>query len=141
MRLAQPDRRSCGAAALVMARRAMDAPYAARVADEEAFASEVTAMHRRVTSLVDSSGGLQVPWLRMIGTPPWATARELSLLTGVDYGVHAARRGGQVWEHVREATQQRPVAGYVGDRWTPRHVVLALGRTGDSTLTYEPSAG
>ena len=145
MRLAQPDRRSCGAAALVMARRAVDAAYAEEVPDQRAFAREVLDLHRRITSMVDSAGGLQIPWLRLIGTPPWATARELRLVTGADYAVHGARRGTEVWARVRTASQQRPVAVYVGDRWTPRHVVLALGtddREGhEGTWTYEPAAG
>jgi hypothetical protein len=145
VKLAQPDRRSCGAATLVMARRAVDPAYAERVPDQRAFAREVLDLHRRITSMVDSAGAYQVPWLRMIGTPPWATARELRLITGWDYAVHAARRGSEVWAHVRTATQQHPVAVYVGDRWTPRHVVLALGtddRPGhEGSWTYEPAAG
>lgn len=141
MRLAQPDRRSCGAAALVMARRGIDPSYAERVADQEVFATEVLALHRRITSTLDSAGGRQVPWLRAVGTPPWATARELRLLTGLPYAVRGARRGAEAWEHVRHATQEKPVAVYVGDRWVPRHVVLALGRAGDAVWTYEPTAG
>ena len=141
MRLAQPDRRSCGAAVLVMARRGLDPGYAARVADPEAFATEVLALHRRITSALDTTGGLQVPWLRAVGTPPWAAARELRLLTGVPYAVRPARRGTEAWEHVRRATDQRPVAVYVGDRWLPRHVVLALGAEADGVRTYEPTSG
>lgn len=141
MRLAQPDRRSCGAAVLVMARRGVDPGYAARVADPVTFAVEVLDLHRRVTSAVDTAGGRQVPWLRAVGTPPWATARELTLITGVPYAVRAARGGTAAWEHVRRATQERPVAVYVGDRWLPRHVVLALGSDGDVVRTYEPTSG
>jgi hypothetical protein len=141
MRLAQPDRRSCGAAVLVMARRGLDPDYAARVGDQGSFAAEVLELHRRITSVVDTAGRLQVPWLRAVGTPPWATARELRLLTGVPYAVRAARRGDEAWAHLRHATQERPVAVYVGDRWVPRHVVLVLGRSEDAVWTYEPNAG
>jgi len=141
VRLAQPDRRSCGAAALVMARRGIDPAYAAEIADEVAFAAEVLELHGRLTSLTDSAGSLQGPWLRAVGTPPWAVARELRLLTGTSYAVRGARHGAAVWEHASRATQQLPVAVYVGDRWVPRHVVLVLGSTADATWTYEPTAG
>ena len=127
MRLAQPDRRSCGAASLVVARRGVDPAYAARVADQESFAAEVLRMHRRITSFTDSAGRPQPPWLRVVGTPPWATARELCLITGTPYAVRRARRGAGVWEQVSSAGEQRPVAVYVGDRWMPRHVVLVVG--------------
>lgn len=141
MTWAQPDRRSCGAAVLVMARRGIDPAYAARVADEDGFASEVLRLHRRITSVADTAGSLQIPWLRAVGTPPWAVARELRLLTGTPYAVRGARRGPAAWAHVRRATQQRPVAVYVGDRWVPRHVVLVVGTTDDAVWTYEPTAG
>ena len=149
MRLAQPDRRSCGAASLVVARRGVDPAYAARVADQESFAAEVLRVHRRITSLVDGARRPQLPWLRVAGTPPWATARELRRITGVPYAVRPARRGPGLWHQVSEATEQRPVAVYVGDRWMPRHVVLAVGRVQDAVQdaaqdamwTYEPAAG
>ena len=140
-RLAQPDRRSCGAAALVMARRGTEPAYAARVADQATFRAEVLRLHRRVTSLADSAGRRQVPWLRVVGTPPWAVARELGLLTGTPYAVRVTRRGADAWRHVARASEQRPVAVYVGDRWLPRHVVLVVGRDGDAVSTYEPAAG
>ena len=141
MKLTQPDRRSCGAAVLVMARRLMRPDYAAQVSDQRVFAREVASLHRRLTSLVDSRGGLQVPWLRAIGTPPWATARELRLLTGHSYGVHPTRRRGEAWTRLSEATPSLPVAAYVGDRWSPRHVVLVLEHVDDAVWTYEPAAG
>ena len=95
MRLAQPDGRSCGAASLVMARRSVEASYAAKTSDQPAFAREVQRLHRQITSLVDSAGGLQVPWLRAIGTPPWAVAREMRLITGNAYDVNACNAFGQ----------------------------------------------
>ena len=80
LQLRQPDRRSCGAASLVMARRLVHPRYARLVSDQETFAHEAATLHRRLTSLADTAGGWQVPWPRALGTPPWAVARELRLL-------------------------------------------------------------
>lgn len=141
MRLRQPDRRSCGAASLVMARRAVEPRYAERVGDQAVFAREVATLHRRITSMVDTAGGLQLPWLRAIGTPPWATARELRLITGVEYGVHPVLRGAEAWRRLSVARESRPVAVYIGNLVAPRHVVLALAVTDEAAWTYEPSSG
>lgn len=141
MRLRQPDRRSCGAAALVMARRLVRPDYAALVADQAVFAHEARTLHRRVTSLADTAGGWQVPWPRVLGTPPWAAARELGLLTGLRYTVHAVRVRRRVWPLLQGAGPRRPVAVFVGDRLLPRHVVLVTGIEAAGARTYEPSAG
>ncbi len=141
MKLTQPDRRSCGAASLIMARRLADPVYAARTRDQVLFAREVTRLHRRLTSLVDSAGGWQVPWLRTIGTPPWAVARELRLATGADYSIHTAHAPGAAWPHLQRASPQQPVAVYIGDRLCPRHVVLVVEVVDDGVWTYEPSSG
>jgi hypothetical protein len=141
VRLQQPDRRSCGAAALVMARRLVRPRYAGLVADQATFAHEASTLHRRLTSLSDTTGGWQVPWPRALGTPPWAVSRELRLLTGVPYRTHLVRRGRRVWPHLRDATPRRPVAVFVGDRLLPRHVVLVTGAEHGRTRTYEPSSG
>ena len=141
MKLRQPDRRSCGAATLVMARRLMQPAYAEQVSDQQAFAREVTGLHRRLTSVADSRGAVQVPWLRAFGTPPWTVARELRRLTGHPYAVRPTRRQGQVWPWLLGATPTLPVVVYVGDRWSPRHVLLVLEHVDDAVWTYEPAAG
>ena len=141
MTLHQPDRRSCGAASLVMARRLVHPRYAGLVGDQGTFAHEVAALHRRLTSLADTSGRWQVPWLQAIGTPPWAVARELRLLTGVPYAVHAVRLRRHVWSHLEAVDPQRPAAVFVGDRFLPRHVVLVTGARADRATTYEPASG
>ncbi len=141
LRLAQPDRRSCGAAALVMARRLVQVGYAGLVTDQTTFALEANTLHRRVTSLADTSGGWQVPWPRAIGTPPWAVARELRLLTGVPYAVRVVRRHRQVWAHLQGVAGTRPAAVFVGDRLLPRHVVLLTAVDDAGATTYEPAAG
>jgi hypothetical protein len=124
-----------------MARRLANPRYAALVTDQERFAHEAATLHRRVTSLADTAGGWQVPWPRSLGTPPWAVARELRLLTGVRYAVRPVRLRRRAWPHLADATAQRPAAAFVGDRWLPRHVVLVTGTVDDDALTYEPSSG
>ena len=142
MRLQQPDRRSCGAASLVMARRLVHPRYAGLVTDQATFAHEAATLHRRLTSLSDTSGGWQLPWLRAIGTPPWAVARELRLLTGVRYTTHPVRlRRRRTWAHLEGARPNRPVAVFVGDRLLPRHVVLVTDVEGEHARTYEPASG
>jgi hypothetical protein len=125
-----------------MARRSVQPSYAERVCDQRVFARESLTLHRRITSMVDTSGGMQVPWLRAVGTPPWAAAREMRLITSADYHVHPTLRGADAWRHVGGATQDRPVVVYVGNRVAPRHVVLVVSRPDeDHTWTYEPAAG
>src|SRR4029453_17690952 len=74
--LAQPDQRSCGATALVVARMLLDRDYADLLAVgrppvpglavpgslASRFRDEVLALHRRVTGPVDPTGRLQLPW-------------------------------------------------------------------------------
>lgn len=144
--LRQPDARSCGAASLVAARMLLDPAYAAHVTTA-GFAGEVLALHRRVTGTSTAAGRLQLPWPRVIGTPPWAVAHELAATGGpglppVPHAVHTVRFGGAPAARVRAGLATgRPVALYVGDRWLPRHVVLAVGTSGDSVRCYDPARG
>ena len=163
-RLVQPDRRSCGAGVLVVARMLLDRGYAELVATgrhpvtgfalsgapADRFRHEVLAMHRRVTGPVDVRGRLQVPWTRALGTPPWAVARQLSATGGgpprVEHTVVPAWPDRSVvLDRVVAATGHgRPVPMYVGNRWAPRHVVLFLGGTAgrvDALRCYDPARG
>lgn len=156
-RLVQPDARSCGPACLVVARGLVDEGYAelltqgrhpttghglvGAVADR--FAQETLAMHRRVTGLVDVRGRLQLPWPRALGTPPWAVARQLSA-GGTPYVVRPARWGREgAFARLRAAVSAgTPAAVYAGDRWLPRHVVLAVRPEGETGLwCYDPGLG
>jgi hypothetical protein len=139
--LRQPDRRSCGAATLVMARMLRDPAYAEHAAAH--FPAEALAMHRRVTGPVDVRGRLQPPWPRALGTPPWAVARQLAWTAGTAYDVDLVR-----WSRDRGlATLEAgvdtglPVALYVGSRTLPRHVVLALAGPDGGVRAWEPSSG
>jgi hypothetical protein len=147
--LRQPDQRSCGPSTLVAARMLLDPSYAAALTPpERGFAAEALAMHRRVTGLVDARGVLQVPWPRVIGTPPWAVARQMSALSGpglpsVDYDAHlvVGDRERTVLRMSRACAAGRPVPFYVGDRWLPRHVVLAIEPSADGLRVYNPARG
>lgn len=160
--LVQPDGRSCGAASLVAARMLLDPDYAALVTDgthpgtglrlpgntAERFGRETLAMHRRVTGAAVLGGGMQLPWPRVIGTPPWAVAHQLSATGGPDlapaaYDVDVVRAlPGDTGLLIRRGLAMgRPVAVFVGDVWLPRHVVLAVDATGDSVDCYDPARG
>lgn len=169
-RLRQPDQRSCGATVLVVARMLLDHAYGEFVATGTPptsgptsgpdsgyalpgsvagrFRYEVLAMHHRVTGPVDASGNVQLPWPRALGTPPWAVARQLSatgsaLHPRVQHTIQPAwsDRGG-AFDRIAAATEmRRPVPLYVGNRWIPRHVVLALGQVDGRLRCYEPSQG
>lgn len=140
----QPDRRSCGAAVAVMAEALRNDGYARRLlaGGDEEFDRETQAMHRRITGPVDVSGATQAPWPRAAGTPPWALARQLRRRS-TDRRVVAARlRPGRGWATLSAGvTRGELVPAYVGDRWLPRHVVLALEPLEDAVRVYEPASG
>ncbi|HEY3438193.1 MAG TPA: hypothetical protein VGK35_10950 [Actinotalea sp.] len=120
-----------------------DAPQEAR------FAAVQRVMKRRS----NSGAVLGLPWPSSLGTPPWGAARA-ARFPGVTYrprmlddtdgtdlrGVLAAVGG---W-----VDRQVPVPLYSGGDsaggWStalPRHVVLAIGRSGSDLVVWEPSAG
>lgn len=121
----QPDRRTCGPSVLVVAQELATG----RPGPWTDFEPRVLAMHRRVNRW----------WPRALGTTPRAVARELgdrrvawvrtSPGAGFDRALAAVRAG-------------ELVPMYVGSRWLPRHVVLALGESASGGLRcYEPSRG
>jgi hypothetical protein len=154
-RMQQPDPTSCGAASLVVAQMAGDPAYAefmmtgkhpgsglllaGSLADR--FGAEALAMHERVTGIADAKGRAQMPWPKALGTPPWAVARQMSAVCGTSYDTSVInpfnRRG--ALRSIRSAAEDgHPVPLYVGNRWSPRHVVLVLT---DDLDVYEPAAG
>ncbi|HXH77095.1 hypothetical protein [Nocardioides sp.] len=140
----QPDRRSCGAAVAVIAEAMRNDRYARRLlaGGDEEFGAEVIGMHRRITGLIDVSGHVQAPWPRAVGTPPWALARQLGRGTRQHHVVPARLRPGVAWAAMNTGLARGLVVpAYVGDRWAPRHVVLALEQGEDAVRVYEPSSG
>jgi hypothetical protein len=141
--LVQPDRRSCGAAVVVAARMLTAPPEAGAHGSKAWFRTEVLAVHRQLTSVVDAGGRWQLPWPRALGTPPWAVARHLSGLTGDRHDTVLVRDRRAAFDRVLRATRDgRPVPVYVGNRWLPRHVVLGTGIGPEGTLRcYDPARG
>jgi hypothetical protein len=140
----QPDHRSCGAAVAVMGEALRNDAYARRLlaGGDEGFDREVLAMHRRITGPVDASGSVQAPWLRMVGTPPWALARQLGRAPSRGRVVPARVRPGRAWAAMNDSLGRGAlVPAYVGSRWIPRHVVLAVEPLDDAVRMYEPSSG
>jgi hypothetical protein len=140
----QPDQRSCGAAVAVMAEALRNDSYARRLlaGGDEEFDREARAMHRRITGPVDASGAIQVPWLRAIGTPPWALARQLGRSSTRGRVVTARFRPGRAWAAMNTSLRDGAlVPAYVGSRWLPRHVVLAVEPLDDAVRVYEPGSG
>jgi hypothetical protein len=119
-RLRQPDRLSCGASALVVARMLADEVYAERVLPR--FADEVLATHREVVGW----------WPRHLGTPPWSLLRHLP-------GRHRLSRPD--FDAMLAAAERDPVAVYVGDRFLPRHVVLVVAAAHGTWVVYDPARG
>ncbi|WP_051217970.1 hypothetical protein [Nocardioides insulae] len=141
--LRQPDGYSCGAACIVVARllRTRVTPLAS------AFAPDVLRTHRELVGLTDREGHAQLPWPRHLGTPPWAIAHALAGIEGVPYAVKVARHEPEslfaaARDAVGEGRAGHPVALYVGNRFLPRHVVLALEPSDTGALRcYDPASG
>lgn len=115
---------------------------------ESRFAHETLAMHERVTGIATLDGGMQLPWPRVIGTPPWAVEHQLAMTSGpglppTPYATLMVRWNTDLAAPIVRAglDSGRPVAVFVGDAWLPRHVVLAVDVTGDSVGCYDPARG
>jgi hypothetical protein len=137
--LSQPDQRSCGPSSLVAARMLVDPVYAATM-NPHAFAAEVLTLHREVTS----ASGSRIPWPRALGTPPWAVARAMSTYAGVPYSTTVVPfhdRGKLVTRMQAALSAGLPVPFFIGSRWLPRHVVLAVADLPDGVTVYNPANG
>lgn len=171
--LVQPDETTCGSCVLVAARMLDDPAYAAALVDgsgnplagtpegtvQERFRQQALDMHRVTSGFTDSSGGWQFPWPAALGTQPWALAREMTLAAGekgTSYAVQPILPGlrGRVFDRMASLAEAgHPVPLYVGNRWSPRHVVLVLpsdgadGADGDArpasspVTVYDPASG
>ncbi len=150
--LVQPDRRTCGSASLVAARLINRPEFAQQLlagpAPQARFQSEALAVHRRTSGLLDARGIPQLPWPRALGTAPWSLVRYLNEVAGVPGTRYDARlvmphQRARAFDWVRAsvmAGQAAPI--YVGDRRTPRHVVLAVAtESADSIRIYDPAHG
>jgi hypothetical protein len=158
--LRQASPTTCGSASLLVARALADGEFAAWLlagagertgaADDRPVAARFAAAEQAVkhrTNAVLGPAGLQVPWPRALGTPPWGAAHEMTRITGRRYRARyvgpdspAARAAGyDAVDRVVAAGGTAPM--FVGDGASPRHVVLAVGRTDGALRLYEPAAG
>lgn len=149
-RFRQPDRTSCGASCLVVARMLRDPQLASWLAsDPLRWQTEVFRMHRRLSGLRDHDGNLQWPWPRFVGTSPWAAARQLGggparSGHGLRYGWHVLDPDdlGTEFDRVSAAVRAgHTVPIYVGTTLRPAHVVLVVSIDDERWHVYEPSAG
>lgn len=159
---------TCGSASLTVARMLVNPAFAQWVRDgipkdaqagvppdpgtpAHRFAAYEQVTMSRTNALVGAGNHLQPPWPRALGTPPWGARRELehgAAEPGGDYRIgwvrHLARPGlERAYAALRARVRPgRPALLYVGNAWLPRHVVLVMPPTGESSLElYEPSAG
>jgi hypothetical protein len=154
--LVQPDSRSCGASALVVARLLEDEEYAAWLAQgtvddiRDRFRSEVLTTHRRTNRPGLRMGYrlgpgrlLRLPWPRALGTQPWAAADQLSDRRRRDHRVRWVRAGRRetAYDELVRAVRNLPAPVYVGSPRLPRHVVLAIQNEGPALRVYDPASG
>ena len=159
----QQSSTTCGSASLTVARMLVDPSLAQWIRDgvadgaprpdlrrpAERFAAHEQLVAGRTNGLF-GPGGLQLPWPRALGTPPWGGRAELehgAALPGSRYSVSWFRFGGFArLEHAyallcQRVSVGRPALLYVGNAWLPRHVVLVLASKAGGLDVYEPSAG
>ncbi len=156
---------TCGSACLTVARMLVDPFFASWVTTgepnpagsppghtmTERFAAYERVVMRRTNSLSVRPGHVGAPWPRRLGTPPWGARRELELgaaRVGTRYAVDVLRPDdtASLQESfdtlVAVVAEGQPGLLYVGDRLSPRHVVLVLPGDGDRQLdVYDPASG
>lgn len=142
--LSQPDRRTCGPSVLVSLLMLESEGYRERVlrggprAARARYAAEVQAVHRTTNRALDWRGRVQLPWTRALGTAPWALARHVG---GRAHYVVLRRRRAAAYDLLVTSLRTGPTPIYVGNRWTPRHVVLAVAVHDEVVTCYEPASG
>ena len=161
----QQSQVTCGSACLTVARMLVDPEFAHWIATGEGarpgspagrspmdrFAAYERIVHRRTNHFAIGRGGLNLPWPRALGTPPWGAKRELALGAarhGTDYDISLVRplpqdSLGASFEGLNAVVSDgMPGLLYVGSRTLPRHVLLVLPGNGDDRLdVYDPTDG
>ena len=154
----QQSRTTCGSASLTIARMLVNPQFARWIRDglgKDARDGDVpdagTEIARRTNGVVGAGGRLQPPWPRGLGTPPWGALHELEFGAAdpaADYDVEWFRFGSndalaKAYAELRTRVRAgRPAVLYIGNAWSPRHVVLVMPATGAQELdVYEPSIG
>ena len=161
----QQSNLTCGSACLTVARMLVDPVFAHWIATGEGarpgspkgdspaarFAAYEQVVHRRTNRLALDRAGLNLPWPRFLGTPPWGAKRELELgaaRSGTDYDIVVLRPLPQetlvkVFDRLNAVVADgMPALLYVGSATMPRHVLLILPGNGDDRLDiYDPADG
>lgn len=156
---------TCGSACLTTARMLVDPVFAHWISTgqdalpgspkggspAERFAAYERIVHRRTNGFTLDRSGLNIPWPRFLGTPPWGAKRELELGAakhGTDYGITMLRplpqdRLSRIFDRLNAVVSDgMPGLLYVGSATLPRHVLLILPGTGDDRLDiYDPADG
>jgi hypothetical protein len=164
----QQTRTTCGSASLTVARMLVNPQLAQWIregigkdsgdgdvpdsaTEDQRFAAYEQVVARRTNSVFGAGGRLQPPWPRALGTPPWGGRGELEFGAadaGTRYGTTWFRLGGRARLEstyaglLARVRAGRPALLYIGNAWSPRHVVLVMPATGAQQLdVYEPSIG
>ena len=161
----QQSQVTCGSACLTVARMLVDREFAHWIATGEGarpgsptgaspadrFAAYERIVHRRTNHFGLWRSGLNLPWPRALGTPPWGAKRELeygAAKHGTEYDITLVRplpqdRLAQAFDQVNSVVADgMPGLLYVGNRTLPRHVLLILPGNGDDRLDiYDPTDG
>ncbi|MFW6775594.1 hypothetical protein ACOACO_15025 [Nocardioides sp. CPCC 205120] len=161
--LTQPDPTTCGSSSLVMAKMLNDPAYAMWMQTgfdpvtgetddrsfDERFRDESLAMHERTNAATDRDGDPQQQWPDFLGTAPWGAANEMSAdggsgVPGTEYGsaVVDPLSPGESYDAIQQGVEDgHAVPLFVGNQWSPRHVVLVTGTDGDDLAIYDPATG
>ena len=143
-RFSQPDQTTCGPTCLVVARILADQEYAGEASEPETFRAEVLALHQKVTSLRDTLGPHAAALAARSSAPRpgrWPARWRRSPAMSFDSDLVVSGRG-SAYDRIAAATAEgHRVPVFVGNRWLPRHVVLALGVVDDALRFYEPAKG
>ena len=125
--------RSCGAAVAVMAEALANDGYARRLLAGGDFDREVVAMHRRITGPVDAAGSHPGALAASDRHSPVGARRQLGRGSTRRRVVAARFRPGNAWAAMSTSLARGAlVPAYVGSRWLPRHVVLAIAPLDDA---------
>ena len=138
----QPNGYTCGASCLVAARLLNDPRLAATTDTPAGWGALVLSAHRSLTRTRDEDGRWQVPWPRLLGTPPWTLGRAMARAVGVRYRWSWLRwRPARLRAALAEASSERPVVVYVGTVLLPRHVLLVVASDDARTTLFNPATG
>ena len=162
--LVQPDQTTCGSCVLVVSRLLNDPAYASLLVNgpdpskgkrdpgslQGRFKQQALAMHRLTSGFKDRGGDWQLPWPTALGTQPWALAREMTNEAGEKGKKYTAvpilpGQESRAFERLSSLAHAGHVVPlYVGNQWSPRHVVLALPSHGcpkSEVRIYDPASG